>query len=87
MYLQTPLRLPEFFPIGQWNRFEQTEVRHLTNPLALKFPLKLVSNGNKVSLMGFYGGCNVIFSNHAPFCSVAGFKIRVRNGGLISVIQ
>ena len=21
-YLQTPLRLPEFFPIGQWNRFE-----------------------------------------------------------------
>ena len=83
MYLQTPLRLPEFFPIGQWNRFEQTEVRHLTKPLALE----LVSNGNKVSLMGFYGGCNVIFSNHAPFCSVAGFKIRVRNGGLISVIQ
>ena len=22
MYLQTPLRLPEFFPIGQWNRFK-----------------------------------------------------------------
>ena len=21
-YLQTPLPLPEFFPIGQWNRFE-----------------------------------------------------------------
>jgi hypothetical protein len=21
-YLQTPLRLPEFFPIGQWNRFK-----------------------------------------------------------------
>ena len=20
-YLQNPLRLPEFFPIGQWNRF------------------------------------------------------------------
>ena len=47
-YLQTPLRLPEFFPIGQWNRFESTEVRHLTDPLALK----LVRNGTKVSLRG-----------------------------------
>ena len=35
-FLQTPLGLPEFFPIGQWNRFKQTEVRHLTDPLALK---------------------------------------------------
>ena len=40
-YLQTPLPLPEFFPIGQWNRFKKTEVRHLTDPLALK----LVLNG------------------------------------------
>ena len=47
-YLQTPLRLPEFFPIGQWNRFKKTEVRHLTNQLALK----LDRNGTKVSLMG-----------------------------------
>ena len=69
-YLQTPLRLPEFFPIAQWNRFESTEVRHLTDPLALK----LVCNGTKVSLMGFVmGGCNVIFSNHATLRSVMGF--------------
>ena len=47
MYLQTPLPLPEFFPIGQWNRFK-AEVRHLTDPLALK----LVRNGTKVPLMG-----------------------------------
>ena len=47
-YLQTPLRLPEFFPIGQWNRFKQREVRHLTDPLALK----LVHNGTKVFLTG-----------------------------------
>ena len=47
-YLQTPLRLPEFFPIGQWNRFKKTEVRHLTDPLALE----LIHNGTKVSLMG-----------------------------------
>ena len=47
-YLQTPLPLPEFFPIGQWNRFKLREVRHLTDPLALK----LVRNGTKVSLMG-----------------------------------
>ena len=33
-YLQTPLRLPEFVPIGQWNRFKQTKVCHLTNPFA-----------------------------------------------------
>ena len=47
-YLQTPLPLPEFVPIGQWNRFKQREVRHLTDPLALK----LVCNGTKVSLTG-----------------------------------
>ena len=47
-YLQTPLPLPEFFPIGQWNRFKQREVRHLTEPLALK----LVQKGTKVSLTG-----------------------------------
>ena len=42
-YLQTQLPLPEFFPIGQWNRFKLREVRHLTDPLALK----LVRNGTK----------------------------------------
>ena len=47
-YLQTPLRLPDFFHIGQWNRFKYTEVCHLTDPLALKS----VRNGTKVSLMG-----------------------------------
>ena len=55
--LQTPLRLPEFFPIGQWNRFEQTEVRHLTDPLALK----LVHNGVHNGVRNW--GCNVVFSN------------------------
>ena len=48
MYLQTPLRLPEIFPIGQWTEIKLTEVRHLTDSLALK----LVRNGTKVSLMG-----------------------------------
>ena len=48
LLLQTPLPLPEFFPIGQWNRFKLTEVRHLTDQLALK----LVRNGTKVSLTG-----------------------------------
>ena len=47
-YLQTPLQLPKFFPIGQWNRFKWKEVRHLTDPLALK----LVRNGTKVPLRG-----------------------------------
>ena len=47
-YLQTPLPLPEFFPIGQWNRFKKREIRHLTDPLALE----LVCNGTKVSLTG-----------------------------------
>ena len=47
-YLQTPLRVPEFFPIGQRNRFKKREARHLTDPLALK----LVRNGTKVSLTG-----------------------------------
>ena len=60
-YLQTPLRLPEFIPIGQWNRFKWTEVRHLTDPLALK----LVRNGTKVSLMrstmGFVMGAVMVF--------------------------
>ena len=55
-YLQTPLRLPKLFPIGQWNRFKKEEVCHLTDQLALK----LVRNGTKVpltgSLMGFVMG-------------------------------
>ena len=49
---------------------------YLTDPLALK----LVSNGTKVSLMGYLmnngvrnGRCNVIFSNHATLCFVMGF--------------
>ena len=61
-YLQTPLRLPEFFHIGKWNRFKLTEVHHLTDPLALK----LVGNGTKVSLMGslmvFVTGAVMLFS-------------------------
>ena len=77
MYLQTPLPLPEFFPIGQWNRFKSTEVDHLIDPLALK----LVRNGTKVfltgSLMGFVTGCNVIFSNHPILCSVMGSVMEV----------
>ena len=56
--LQTPLRLPEFFSIGQRNRFEQTEVRHLTDPLALKW----VCNGTEVPLMGFLMGVFILFS-------------------------
>ena len=58
MYLQAQLRLPEFFPIGQWNRFKWTEVRHVTDPSALK----LVRNGTKVSIMGFVMGAVLLLS-------------------------
>ena len=44
----TPLPLAKFIPIGQWNRSKYREVRHLTDPLALK----LVRNGTKVALTG-----------------------------------
>ena len=59
-YLQTPLRLPEFFPIGQWNLFKYTEVRHLTDPLALK----LVRNGSILNgvLNGVRNGVVMLFS-------------------------
>ena len=67
-YLQTPLPLPEFFPIGQWNRFKKTESRNLTDPLALK----LVRNGTKVSLMwslmGFVMGTVMLFSQITQPC-------------------
>ena len=58
-YLQTPLQLPEIFPIGQWNRFKLTEVRHLL------LALKLVRSGTKVflmgSLMGFVMGSVMLY--------------------------
>ena len=53
-----PIRLPIFFPIGQWNRLKLTEVRHLTNPLELR----LVSNGTNMSLMGFIMEAVMLFS-------------------------